>query len=74
MWLIMRNPSNPRLHNFTSRIKESNKLLTQSQESYKSRKIPKEELNEILLHFITHGSSKQAMTPGFECEDKTLCL
>ena len=50
-----------------------NHLLPKFPGSVKSRKIPQEELNDILLHDVPHGCSKQAIMSGFDFESEPFC-
>ena len=70
---MMRKPRGIKLRQFTARLQELNNLLPKFLGSEKSKKIPQEQLNEILLHSVTHGWSKEEMMLGFNFENNPFC-
>ena len=62
----MRNPRGVKLWKFAEIIQYLNNLLPKLPGSGKSKNITQEELNEILLHTVSHGWAKQAMMFGID--------
>ena len=60
-----------KLRHFTARLQELNNTTPKFPGSDKSRKIPKEELKNILLQAVPHWWAKQAMMLGFDFESET---
>ena len=71
MLRMIYNPKWVKLEAFTARLQELNYLLPKFPRSYKFSKIPKEDLNEILLHNVLHRWSKQPLMISFYFESKT---